>query len=223
MEGDTPAWLSLIPNGLNTPERPDWGAWGGRYKFYVPDISDLDTGGFTGGVPVEPETRPIWTNANDKYVPVIPNEYGRAVREDTVSFENNKVTLWRWRDDFQNDFAARMDWCMKSYDAANHPPIPMLGHSETINVKSGESFFLDASGTTDPDGDNLSYVWFHYPEVGSYTKRIKTNSAENLYKVHVSSPVVEKKETAHFILKVTDKGIPPLSRYKRVIVNVFPK
>jgi hypothetical protein len=25
MEGDTPSWLSLIPNGLNAPERPNWG------------------------------------------------------------------------------------------------------------------------------------------------------------------------------------------------------
>lgn len=29
MEGDTPSFLSLIPNGLNHPDRPDWGGWGG--------------------------------------------------------------------------------------------------------------------------------------------------------------------------------------------------
>ncbi len=223
MEGDTPSWLSLIPNGLNTPEHPDWGAWGGRYEYYRPEPADLDTKGFTGGVPVEAETRAIWTNTVDKYIPVLHNEYGRAVREDTAEFEDNKVTLWRWRDDFQNDFAARMDWCIKPYNEANHPPVPSLGHPETIYVNSGESFFLDASGTTDPDGDNLSYLWFHYPEVGSFKKEIKINSAENLCRVHVIAPIVEKNETAHFILKVTDKGMPQLTRYKRVIVNVLPK
>ena len=31
MEGDTPSWLGLIPNGLNNMEHPDWGGWGGRY------------------------------------------------------------------------------------------------------------------------------------------------------------------------------------------------
>ena len=31
MEGDTPSFLSLINNGLNAPERPDYGGWGGRY------------------------------------------------------------------------------------------------------------------------------------------------------------------------------------------------
>ena len=31
MEGDTPSFLHLIPNGLNNAERLDWGGWGGRY------------------------------------------------------------------------------------------------------------------------------------------------------------------------------------------------
>ena len=221
MEGDTPSWLSLIPNGLNEAEYPNWGGWGGRYERYKPDFATLKKGG--SGVPFEPETREIWTNAIDSYTPYIYNEYGRSVRKDTVSFTDNKVTLWRWRDDFQNDFAARMDWCTQSYQEANHPPVPVLGHPEQITVKSGEGFGLDASGTTDPDGDNLSFLWFHYPEAGSYKKMITIASAENVRGVYVIAPEVKKKETAHFILKVTDKGEPQLSRYKRVIVNMVPK
>ena len=221
MEGDTPSFLSLIPNGLNEPEHPNLGGWGGRYEIYKPDFASLKKGG--SGVPFEPEIREIWTNANDEYTVYVHNEYGRAVKLDTVSCNDNKVTLWRWRDDFQNDFAARMDWCTKSYREANHPPVPALAHPEQITVKSGESFALDASGTTDPDEDNLSYLWFNYPEAGSYSKMIKINSAENARGVWVIAPEVDKKETAHFILKVTDKGKPPLSRYKRVIVSIVPK
>ncbi len=111
MEGDTPSWLNLIPNGLSEPEHPEWGGWGGRYELYKPDFSTLKKG--TSGVPFEPETRAIWTHAIDSYTPYISSEYGRTVRRDTISYTNNKVTLWRWRDDFQNDFAARMDWCVK--------------------------------------------------------------------------------------------------------------
>ena len=35
---------------------------------------------------------------------------------------------------------------------------------------------------------------------------------------------IEKpKETIHYILKLTDKGTPALSRYKRVIIDIMPK
>lgn len=222
MEGDTPAYLGLIPNGLNESEHPEWGGWGGRYEFYMPKAL---AEGFTGGIPVEKETRSIWTNASDQYSPYVPNEYGRSVRLDTTSFNHNQVTLWRWRKEIQNDFAARMDWCLTSYQNANHPPVPALAHDDRITVKSGDTFSLDASGTEDPDGDNLSYLWFHYPEAGSYKKRIKFSPySENLYNVHtVKAPQVENPETAHFILKVTDKGTPALTRYKRVIVEILPK
>jgi len=223
MEGDTPSFLSLITNGLNEPEHPEWGSWGGRYELYKPEFVEEREGSAGSGVPYEPETREIWTDADDKYTPYIHNEYGRTVRKDTVTFTGNKVTLWRWRDDFQNDFAARMDWCTKSYEEANHPPVPMLGHSEQITVKSGEGFGLNAFESYDPDGDNISFLWFHYPEAGSYKKLIKVDGAENAHGAWVRVPEVKKNETAHFILKVTDKGNPPLSRYKRIIVTIVPK
>lgn len=219
MEGDTPAWLALIPNGLSVPERPDWGGWGGRYELYRPKDESLNREGFTGGVPVEPEPRPIWTNAVDHYVPYLHNEYGRAVRRDTASFDGNKVSLWRWRDAFQNDFAARMDWSVLSFEQANHPPVP--GPGEEITVRSGAYFTLDAGATTDPDGDALSYLWFQYPEAGSYMRSIEL-LAENLKTLWVRAPQVDRPETAHFILAVTDKGTPALTRYKRVIVRISP-
>jgi len=226
MEGDTPSWLMLILNGLNDGAIPNWGSWGGRYELYVPEsITGNIPKVFLGGADYEPESRPIWTNANDTFTPRISNPYGRAIRKDTLTVTDNKVTLWRWRDDFQNDFAARMAWCNSTYGEANHPPVPALGHPDEFTVKSGEVFGLDASGTTDPDGDNLSYWWFQYPEAGSYKQQINMNAlSENLYFFHtIVAPEVEKPETVHFILKVTDKGTPALSRYKRVIVTIEPK
>jgi hypothetical protein len=221
MEGDTPSWLSLIPNGLNEAEHPEWGGWGGRYEFYKPDPATQKKGG--SGVPLEPETREIWTDATDTYTPYVHSEYGRTVKQDTITFTGNKVSLWRWRDDFQNDFASRIDWCIRSFTDANHPPVPVLGGSEEITVKSGEGFGLDASDSYDPDGDNLSYLWFSYPEAGSYKKPVEIGGAENAHGAYVIAPKADKKETFHIILKVTDKGVPALSRYKRVIVTVIPE
>ena len=221
VEGDTPSFLSLIPNGLNDAEHPEWGGWGGRYELYKPDFSTQKDG--SSIVTIAPETRSIWTNAIDRYNPYIAKEYGRAVGRDTATFTGYKETLWRWRDDFQNDFAARMDWCTKSYKEANHPPIVVLDKPDRFIVKSGEGFGLDAMGSSDPDGDNLSFLWFTYPEAGSYKKMTSLGGAENAHGIFVTAPEVEKKETLHIILKVTDKGIPALSRYKRIIVEIIPK
>jgi len=221
MEGDTPSWLSLIPNGLNNSEQPTWGGWGGRYEFYKPDFAKLKKG--ISGVPFEPELRAIWSSSVDSYTPYVYNEVGRSIKQSGVTVTSNKASVLRWREDFQNDFAARMDWTIKSYKEANHPPVPVLAMPEEITVKSGEGFVLNAEATTDPDGDSLSYLWFHYPEEGSYKKLIKIDSAENMARVFVKAPVVTQNETAHFILKVTDRGSPPLTRYKRVLVNMVPK
>jgi len=226
MEGDTPSWLALIPNGLSDPEHPDWGGWGGRYELYLPAIpvtnpNTFIRGVFTNGVPIEPESRPIWTNATDDFTPAISGECGRATLTGTKSFRDFKATIWRWRDDFQNDFAARMEWATKSYREANHPPVIVLDQPESLTVRSGEQFRLGAHAS-DPDGDSLSFYWFQYPEAGTYKKTIPLTIAENLAQIDLMAPKVDKTETVHFILRVTDKGTPPLSRYKRVIVTIAP-
>jgi hypothetical protein len=220
MEGDTPAFLSLIINGLNDAEHPDRGGWGGRYELYKPDFSAQKKG--DSGVPSEPETRKIWTNASDTYTPYIESEYGRTIKMDTVTFKGNKVSLWRWRDDFQNDFAARMDWCIKTYEQANHHPVITLSHPETITVKSGQGFGLDAFDTTDPDGDSFSFLWFNYPEAGTIKTPIKIEGTENAHGAYIIAPKVDKEETVHFILRVTDRGQPQLTSYRRVTVTITP-
>ena len=149
----------------------------------------------------------------------------KYVAYDSPGTDHEWLTLWRWRDDFQNDFAARMDWTIKSFSEANHPPVAKVNHPEEFSVKSGEWFRLDADGSTDPDGDSLSYFWFQYAEVGTYKERVSFGPfAPNLYNVHtIRAPDVDQPQTVHFILKVTDKGTPPLTRYKRVIVTILPK
>ena len=221
MEGDTPSWLNLIPNGLSDPEHPDWGGWGGRYELYKPDFSKEKKGG--SGVPFEPETRAIWTNAIDSYSPYNSREYGRSVGKDTAAFTDNKVTLWRWRDDFQNDFAARMDWCTKSYKEANHPPVIVLSQPDHITVKSGEGFGPGCKRQLRIQTEIVS-VFYGSNILKPVTIKIQLTCRLKIsHGIYVDAPEVEKKETIHIILKVTDKGTPALSRYKRIIVTVLPK
>ncbi len=221
MEGDTPSFLGLIANGLNSPENPNWGGWGGRYELYLPEHIEDTTS--QAQVKNGAETRPIWTNAVDKFTPLVPNRNGRAVKLDTENtLENNFATILRWREDFQNDFAARMDWCLKEYSEANHPPVAGVVHEETVTLRSGEHFTLDAGASYDPDGDNLSYYWFSYPEAGTYKGQI-VKPAINHYRAYIVAPEVDEPMTAHCILKVTDKGTPRLSGYKRIMLNIVPR
>jgi hypothetical protein len=220
VEGDTPAFLGLIPNGLNVPDRPDFGGWGGRYELGIPPFESIGEGGSV--VVREPVTRPIWTNASDSYTPYLPSDQKRAVKKHERTFTGNQVTLWRWRDDFQNDFAARVDWTIKPFAEANHPPVPVLEHPERLTVKSGQRIDLAAQPSYDPDGDSLSFYWFHYPEAGSWPDLVPISQPQNTFDAWTMAPEVDKPETLHFILRVRDKGTPPLTRYKRVIVTVEP-
>lgn len=115
-----------------------------------------------------------------------------------------------------------MDWTTKPYSEANHAPVVHLGHADQFTVKSGQRFALSAAGSSDPDGDSLSYQWLHYAEAGSLKASIAIEGADNIYAVHAVAPTVTKPETAHFIVQVTDKGAPALTRYGRVIVTITP-
>ncbi|MGA9651044.1 DUF1593 domain-containing protein [Pedobacter sp.] len=136
MEGDTPSFFYLINNGLGNTEHPDWGSWGGRYEYYQPHTEKWF---------LEPEQRASWNNAQDEVFGIDSNWH-----------TSNKATIWRWREAYQNDFAARMDWTVKSYKEANHPPVPKLNTAQEIKARPGDRIDLNAEGSTDPDGNQLS-------------------------------------------------------------------
>lgn len=96
MEGDTPSYLSLIPNGLNDAEHPNYGGWGGRYELNTPEFTEKDwhpQGQNT--VRPEPETRPIWTNAEDTFsFPVAGNPFDNRAQDAPV-YKSPQVTIWR--------------------------------------------------------------------------------------------------------------------------------
>ncbi|WP_435355406.1 nucleoside hydrolase-like domain-containing protein [Emticicia sp. SJ17W-69] len=206
MEGDSPSFMYLINNGLGNSEHPNWGSWGGRYEFYQPRTEKWF---------LEPETRPLYTNAEDEVFGV-----------DSSWHTSNKATIWRWRDAFQNDFEARMDWTIKPYKEANHPPFVKINNEKYIKAKVGDKINLSAEGSTDPDGNILSYKWFYYPEVGTFS--ISTARTGNPLKIEDADkekawfrvPQSTRLGTIHIILAVTDNGIPSLTRYERIIVDV---
>ena len=122
-----------------------------------------------------------------------------------------------------------MDWTIKPYAQANHPPVPKLGHAAVINAKPGERVNLSAEGSADPDGDALSYEWFCYHEAGTLTVssgrtgqpvEIRNADQPRAWFTVPTSRMPPGTGTLHVILAVTDHGSPRLTRYQRVIVNV---
>lgn len=149
-------------------------------------------------------------------------EYYSDAVDSFMNKKNARATVFRWRNDFQNDWAARMDWCIKEYSEANHAPVIKVNGSEsgvlTVSGKSGSQITLDASGSSDPDGNNLLYDWLFYPDDGSAGRnaRIEQHGSRAV----VTIPEGEKNIRIYLVLRVTDNGIPALTRYKRIVVEV---
>jgi len=198
--------LGLINNGLAWHVSPSYGGWGGRYTMQKPGD----------------EPRPFWTNARDK-----------VTAFDGEDYETNHATIWRWREGYQNDFAARMDWNVaERFQDANHNPLAVLNGDSSLDPVSLEienlgQLNLSAEGSSDPDGDLLSYNWFIYNEAGSFKGQTslrfpdytgaKGNLGQDAELVvkHIDSP-----GELQVILEVTDNGDPTLYSYRRAIITV---
>ncbi len=126
-------------------------------------------------------------------------------------------TLARWAADLQNDFRARLDWCVQPKGKGNHAPLPQLGGASPVKAKPGDTVTGSGAASTDPDGNALAFQWISYPEAGTYPKPV-TFEAKDAGLTFVV-PLDASGKTIHFILRVTDNGSPPLTRYRRLIVE----
>ena len=190
-EGDTASFLYLVPTGLNDPTEPDWGSWAGRY-------------GAREDFPGRPY---YWANQVDGW---------RGVT-------NRDQTLLRWAAHLQNDFRARLDWCVQPASQANHPPRVVLngvGGTEVLrfSVRTGARVKLDASATTDADAHGFDFEWFPYPEAGTYRGAV-TMEGTNASVAFLTVPRDAAGQSIHAIVAVTDRGEPPLTRYRRVVLD----
>lgn len=168
-------------------------------------------GGWPGryGLRVSPTNPPLfWANQADTW-------RGTTHRDNTLS---------RWAVAIQNEFRARLDWCVQPRATANHPPQIVLngveGH-EILHVyaQPGELLEFDASQSIDPDGNSLRWEWFTYPEAGTYPSAIDLKDTSNP-RIQWRVPTDSADHTIHLVIAGTDTGTPSLTRYRRSIIHV---
>lgn len=131
---------------------------------------------------------------------------------------NANKMFWRWIPAAQNDFAARLDWCVKDFKDANHPPVARVKGSLQRDVKAGDTVRLEATAT-DPDGNQLTYKWWQYANADSATNTVTIANSDSLGKASFVVPNEPGKQI-QIILEVTDNGTPSLVGYQRVICNI---
>ncbi|TWU12996.1 hypothetical protein CA54_18220 [Symmachiella macrocystis] len=131
-------------------------------------------------------------------------------------------SISRWAIEFQNDWAARADWCVKDYEQANHHPVVTLRHEQDITASPGANIMLEAEAS-DPDGDTLQYQWWPYQEAGTYPAALTIENAEAQRATFRVPDDAQAGQTMHLVCTVSDNGSPPLKKHRRVIVTCGPE
>ncbi|MCS7468627.1 DUF1593 domain-containing protein [Stieleria sp. ICT_E10.1] len=178
VEGDTPAFLYLMPNGLNDPEDPTQASWGGNF--------------------VKRENG-VW----------------REAKSCVSNFKRTYPAAF-------NNFAARMDWAKDGH--GNRNPKLVVDGDDGIKVihkdaAPGASVTLDASKTTDPDGDKLTFNWWVQPDAGNYGGKVVITGADS-HTATIQIPTDAAGRQFHVICEVTDNGTHNLSSYRRVVFHL---
>lgn len=229
MEGDSPSLLFTFQNGLNVPEHPEYGGWGGRYAAV------------TLG-------QQLYANAQDT-----------VLGQDGKQHSTAQATVWRWREAYQNEFASRIQWTMVANDAnftvkTSHPPVISLNGTcnplpYAIEARPGSNITFDATSSYDQDTGNsksLNVTWLKYTDVTSSptnsvaTWNVTVPEEGNGLIAKVSLPAEPEAcvkvfgaganaqqyvcQVYHLILQVTGSGPGgfPMTRYKRVVIQVAP-
>ena len=194
VEGDTPSILYVMPSGLNDPEDPLQCGWAGYHKRGL-CADSLTT---------------AWTS------------WQEPVRSISVGYKQ------RFYPDELNDFCARMQWASEGKGNINPRVVIRLLNGTAvedsfpvtplhITAKAGETIHLDASMSVDPDGDDLTFLWWQQPEIGR-TKVAVDQSDQPVATLRI--PADAKGDTIHLICEIHDNGPFHLVAYRRIIITI---
>jgi hypothetical protein len=185
-EGDSPAFLHLVDVGLNNLNNPSFGGWGGRF--------------------VQAKDNPFRFEDNDQAADFNP-ETGKM----DINYSQT-----RWLIAAQEDFAARADWCVKSYADANHAPQITVKEGMFLTAKPGQELLINIE-TRDPDRNGIKLKAWAYPEAGSGRAGVAIGGKMATLSIPDNAKIGD---SFHIVIEGTDNGIPALTRYRRVVIQI---
>ena len=148
VEGDTPSYLYVWPNGLNDPEHPEFGGWGGMFER---------------GVGPDKETT-AWVNQSGTKANPIAKKYETKFYP---AIFNNFAARMAWAKDGKGN---RNPEVVVNGDSSVLTSLKVTAAGGTVT--------LDAAGTKDPDGDKLTFSWWVMTEAGTYEKEVAIKGAD---------------------------------------------
>lgn len=201
----TRTWTS--PNPHATMKEGDTPSW----FYFLPN-------GLSG------PAHPGWGGWGGRFTRRAGDDTYRGAADTVDGVLSARATVWRWRDAYQRDFQARMDWCVKPPDQASHPPVVVLNGDESgevviVPAARRQEVKLSAASSRDPDGGELSFRWWMYPEAGTYPGRVELQDADKI-EAQLTVPPDASGTNIHVIVEATSSGSPPLTRYRRAVVRV---
>ncbi|MBO4827693.1 MAG: DUF1593 domain-containing protein [Prevotella sp.] len=193
VEGDTPSWLNILPNGLHDPSQPEQIGWAGCFcRDMCPDSLTVAWTNWR-----QPQKN-ISRSYEEKFYPDIFNDFAARMQWAEKGKGNHNPTV--------------------VVNGSNNSLQPLC-----IEAEAGSTLHLDASQSYDTDGDALTFSWWQQTDLSPSKAVITFEGATNSPTASVADvqiPADAQGQTIHLICEVHDNGPFQLAAYRRIIVKV---
>ena len=200
VEGDTPSFLYVMPNGLNNPEDPHQCGWAGYHERGI--CADSLTTAWTSW---QEPVRSISVGYKQRFYPDELNDF---------------CARMQWAAEGRGNLNP---YIVISPQVEFVPPLVFEGASiampnDTITITVPPGIKKGDVYTIRTDGDGLSFLWWQQPEIGR-TKVTIDQSDQSIATLRI--PIETKGDTIHLVCEVHDDGPFRLVAYRRIIINII--
>ncbi len=207
VEGDTPSFLYVMPNGLNNPDDPHQAGWAGYHERGL--CADSLTTAWTSW---QEPLRSISVAYKQRFYPDELNDFMARMQWAAEGHGNlNPYIVISPQVAFVHPLTLEGASIAMPNDTITITVPPRVKKDDVLTIR------MDASKSFDPDGDALSFLWWQQPEIGK-TKITIDQSDQAIATLHI--PANASGDTIHIICEVHDDGPFHLVAYRRIIISI---